>query len=91
LAAAKARGVKLGNPHLKPGDAASAREARAARSKLAREHASDVRPYIEAAREAGATSLRQIAEALTNRGVHPPSGGDRWHASQVQRILSRTA
>jgi DNA invertase Pin-like site-specific DNA recombinase len=44
LAAAKARGVKLGNPNLKPGDRFAARSARRARSALADAHAADVQP-----------------------------------------------
>jgi len=43
LAAAKASGVKLGNPQLKPGDR------RAARTANADAHTADVMPYIEAA------------------------------------------
>jgi hypothetical protein len=50
-----------------------------------------VLPYIEAAKKAGAISLRQIAEALTNRGIQPPSGGASWHAIQVKRIIERAA
>src|SRR6266550_4520689 len=43
LAAAKARGVKLGNPRLRPGNGsrAFAKTGRAARSKLSNEHADD--------------------------------------------------
>src|SRR5712691_393724 len=59
LAAAKARGIKLGNPNLRqrPGTRALAARATAVRSARAAEHAADVRPYIEAARQAGCRSL----------------------------------
>lgn len=89
LAAAKARGVKLGGPNMGSGfDTATSRAGRQAQSDRAARHAADVLPYIVAARDAGANSLRKIAAALTARGVQPPSGGDRWHASQVCRLLA---
>ena len=90
LAAAKARGVRLGGHRLAAGlDSAFSRSGRAAQSARSTAHASDVLPYIIAARNAGATSLRQLAAALTARGIQPPSGGDRWHPQQVRRILAR--
>ena len=55
-----------------------------ARSHLARQRAKDVIPYIEAAKAAGATSLRDIASALTARGVRTPRGSGEWNASQVR-------
>jgi DNA invertase Pin-like site-specific DNA recombinase len=92
LAAAKARGVKLGSPKLKVGfDSEERRLARKARTNRANAHAADVLPYIIAARNAGAPSLRQVAAALTARGIEPPSGGDTWHASMVRRIERRAA
>jgi len=90
LAAAKARGVKLGNPRLRIGDATLANAARAKWSEQADERAADVRPYIDAAESAGATSLREIAAALTARGIRAPSGGQRWSAEQVRRIIARS-
>src|SRR4051812_37318711 len=60
LAAAKARGIQLGNPRLKPGDAPAAAGARAAWSALAGRRAAEVLPYIVAARRAGATTLQQL-------------------------------
>jgi DNA invertase Pin-like site-specific DNA recombinase len=90
LAVARSRGVRLGNPKLQRGDAESARAARSAWSDQARERAADVRPYIDAARTAGCTSLRQLAAALTARGVRPPAGGETWHAAQVARVIRLT-
>ena len=59
LAAAKARGVKLGGPKL-----AEAREAAAASIKaLADRHAANVLPVIREIQRAGATSLHQVADA----------------------------
>jgi DNA invertase Pin-like site-specific DNA recombinase len=88
LAAAKARGVRLGGRSIAGGlDSAVSRAGRAAQAERAAAHRADVLPFILAAQKAGAVSLRQVAAALTARGIQPPSGGDRWHASQVRRIL----
>lgn len=92
LAAAKARGVKLGSRQLARGfDTAMSRAGRQAQTHQSKAHAGDVMPYIAAAQKAGATSLRQIAAALTARGIEPPSGGDAWHAVQVRRIMLKAA
>jgi DNA invertase Pin-like site-specific DNA recombinase len=99
LAAVKARGTwtskagrvctRLGSPALSRGfDADMSRAGRQAQTDRAARHSSDVLPYIDAAIRAGATSYRQIAAALTARGIRPPSGGDAWHASQVHRIAA---
>lgn len=89
LAAAKARGVRLGNPRLRPGDPGTAAGARAAWSALAARRAAEVMPYIEAARRAGATTLQALADALTARGVRTPRGDERWRPWQVRRVLDR--
>jgi len=83
LAAAKARGVKLGNPNL------LAHGAGPARRRAARRKAREVVPYIRAARKAGCVTLTQLAEALTNRGIKTPGGKSEWGAEQVRRILKR--
>lgn len=90
LAAARARGVKLGGPNLRSGDRSAARAGRKAQSARSVQRATDIRPFIEQARMAGASSLREIAELLTSWKVQPPSGGDRWHAQQVRRILMKS-
>ena len=89
LAAAKARGVMLGNPRLRAGDGETAAVALDAWKHDAAKRAADVLPYITAARRAGATSLRQVAAALTARGVRTPRGKEVWGASQVRRVLLR--
>lgn len=91
LARAKARGVKLGGPNLRGGDPVAAKAGRASQSRRSKSHAADVRPFIDAARRAGCSSLREIATALTARGIHPPSGGNRWHPQQVRRILANSS
>lgn len=87
LAAAKARGVKLGNPRLRAGDRAAAAIATAAKKRQARERAREIVPYIEAARKAGCTSLNEIAAALTARGIRTPGGRSSWNAEQVSRVI----
>lgn len=94
LAAAKARGVKLGNPNLKPGDPLTAANARAAYTQQAQDQAAALLPFIEAARQAGAVSLREVAAFLQAHRVPTPSGRGRWHAATVlavQRLVERTA
>lgn len=88
LEAAKARGVKLGNPNLRPGTATMARRAAAIKSARAKDKAAEILPFIEQARSAGATSLREIADALMARGIRSPAGRLTWAPSQVARVLS---
>jgi len=91
LAAAKARGVRLGNPNLAAGSPAQARAANAVKTGRAQVRAADVLPFIEQARRAGAITLQQFADALAARGVPTPSGrGGRWHPVQVARIVGRS-
>ena len=90
LAAAKARGVRLGNPNLHAGSPEQARAANSVKTGRAQMRAADVLPFIEQARRAGATTLQQLADALAARGVPTPSGrGQRWHPVQVARIVGR--
>jgi DNA invertase Pin-like site-specific DNA recombinase len=90
LAAAKARGVRLGGDRggviasqAEKGNKASA----AVRSAKAEKRASDLLPVIEQIRKDGATSLRQIAGQLNELSIPAARGGE-WSAVQVQRILS---
>ena len=86
LAAAKARGVKLGNPRLRPGNAEGAAHVRAARSEAARANVARLAIFIAAARSAGCTTLADVAEAMMNRGIKAPSGAMQWHPSTVHAI-----
>ena len=88
LAAAKARGVKLGNPTLRAGTPEAARVAADALAQRAREKAAGALPYIEQARKAGAVTLAQLAQALTARGVATPSGRGTWHPMMVARAIA---
>ena len=91
LTAAKARGVKLGNPN---GAAALRRAARGggplreANSRNADRHAEDLRAVIENVTSAGQRSLGAIAEELNSRGIITRRGG-RWHKSTVMNLLRR--
>src|SRR4051812_1982293 len=84
LAAAKGRGVTLGNPKLK--------EARKAALKAVREsakrHASNTLPIIRAVQKAGAKTLQEVAVALNARGI-PTARGGQWHAMTVRNVLGR--
>ena len=85
LAAAKARGVKLGGPKL-----AEARKAAVERNAAnADQHAANVLPIIREIQRSGA-SLHQIADALNVRGIATPRGG-RWYAKSVSNTLARSA
>lgn len=90
LAAAKARGVKLGGDR----GAVLTTEAKAkgvqARIAKADNRAADLMPIIAGIRAAGARSLRQVAEALNERDILTAKGG-RWSAVQVSRIEARVA
>ena len=87
LAAAKARGVKLGgrpenlqNTELGWRRSAETRRARAGAL------ATDLLPIIEAIQAEGITSFGGIAKVLNDRGI-PTARGSRWQAVQVQRVV----
>lgn len=89
LQAAKARGVKLGSRRLVRGfDTAVSRQGRETQTARSLAYFAEVAPYVAAARAAGCTTQRQIADALTARGIRTPMGGEVWHVSQVQRVLA---
>ena len=75
LAKAKQRGVVLGNPGL----GKMVTEATAARD-------ADLRPIPEAMR---GQPLREIAQALTDRGIKTPRGGDVWNGVTIMRVMRR--
>jgi DNA invertase Pin-like site-specific DNA recombinase len=85
LARAKARGVKLGNRTNLP---QARKKAVKALQTNADRFATNVLPIIRELQRAGATTLREIAEALNARGVGTPRGG-RWHATSVKNALKR--
>ena len=91
LAAAKARGVKLGNPNgaraLKGKQVGNA-DAVAKLKANADQRAADIRGIVEDIRRSGVTSVRGIAEELAARGIRAPRG-DTWHPTAVARLLNR--
>lgn len=91
LAQAKLRGVKLGNPNLRPGSRGAALYASRTKRDYAVAKARDIMPYIDAARRAGCLSLGQLAQALCARGIKTPSGKNEWSATQVRRIIRKNA
>lgn len=78
LAAAKARGVKLGGP--RPHNNRKRKE-------RADRFATQVAPLVLRLREEGA-NLRETAEALNEAGLTTPRG-KRWRPTQVARVLGR--
>ena len=91
LAAARARGVKLGNPHLKPGTAANAAIASAVHVEQSRSRAKSLAPIIDAARAAGCASLVEIAGYLMREGHLTPRGSTTWTATGIARLLRHLA
>jgi len=90
LEAAKARGTRLGG--LRWDLASVSKQGRKLALKVRKERAanraSDLMPVIEAIKAEGATSLRQIASVLNERGIITARGGE-WSAVQVQRVIDR--
>jgi DNA invertase Pin-like site-specific DNA recombinase len=91
LAAAKARGVKLGGDR---GGRLTAKARRAgweARAARADAKATDLAPLLAELRADGATSLYALATALNARKVPTVSGRGLWQPVQVARVLARLA
>ena len=75
LAKAKQRGVVLGNPNV----GKMVTEATAARD-------AELRPILETMWD---QTYREIAEALADRGIKTPRGGDVWNQVTVMRVMKR--
>ena len=87
LAAAKARGVRLGG--YRGGPVPDHKAGSAALSAKADAFAQSVMPVIRELRAEGITSLRGIAGALTERGVKTARGSSTWTANAVLNVLRR--
>ena len=85
LAAAKARGVRLGSPAPSVGSKAGNEVIQ----QRANAFVQRVLPIINSIKAQGMTSLREIAAELSARGVQTARGGSQWHASQVGNLLAR--
>jgi DNA invertase Pin-like site-specific DNA recombinase len=84
LAAAKARGTRLGNPN----PTHALRRMRAARKAQIERYTANILPIIREAQAAGHTSYNAIAAQLNGRKVATARGG-RWTHVQVGQILKR--
>jgi DNA invertase Pin-like site-specific DNA recombinase len=91
LAAAKDRGVKLGNPNgaraLK-GKQVGNKQAVAAVKANAERRAQNVRAIVDDLKAQGFTSVRAVATQLNERGILTARGGS-WHPTSAARLLSR--
>ena len=88
LAAAKARGTKLGTPNLTDEARAKGREvARKVLEGRAAARAADLAAIVAEIRAGGRTSLRAIAAELDARGIPAPRGG-KWTAPAVMRLTA---
>ena len=85
LAAAKARGVKLGGPKLAEAQAKGA----AAQKADADSRAANIMPVIREIQAAGVTSLNAIAQTMNARGI-PTARGGRWTHQGVKNLRTRT-
>jgi DNA invertase Pin-like site-specific DNA recombinase len=89
LAAAKARGVRLGNPRNLSNESRARGRSVSVKVRRARaaQRAADLAPIIAELRGEGASSLRDLAVRLNQRDVRASRGG-RWTAAQVRRLLT---
>src|SRR6478672_11468001 len=87
LAAAKARGKRLGGFRGRAGTAADCAKAQT-KSLAVKARTADLAPVIEDIRTAGANSLRSVAKELNVRGISAPRGG-MWSAAQVRAAIAR--
>jgi DNA invertase Pin-like site-specific DNA recombinase len=87
LDAAKRRGIKLGNPRLRPGTKATAQVATEAAQAIAQTRAEELREVIADARDVGCESLRQLAAHLNGLSIQTPRGGQ-WAAASISRLLT---
>jgi len=93
LAAAKARGVKLGNPNgarALRGKQVGNKQAVTAVKANAEHRAANLQAIIEDIRDHGITSIRDIAEELNRCDILTPRGRC-WHPTSTARLLSRLA
>jgi DNA invertase Pin-like site-specific DNA recombinase len=92
LAAAKARGVKLGGNRGKLTDEIRQRAWRrsvAVRRRRAAERRAKLLPLVEKLHDNGARTLAQVAAELNRRNIETPQKRGGWRAMQVLRILRR--
>jgi DNA invertase Pin-like site-specific DNA recombinase len=95
LAAARARGVRLGNPNgaaaLRAGCKQAAEKAGAARRKQAAQRSAAVAPLLQQLAADGVRAPAEVARALNRKGVPSPSGASFWYAQTAARALAAMA
>jgi len=91
LAAAKARGKRLGGFRGHRGTAADAAHARAAKSSKADQRAAVVAPILARIDSAGTATLASIARQFNDEELPTPRGTGRWTATSVARLKRRLA
>lgn len=87
LTSRKTTGMKLGNP---TNAAEAAAKGRQISMREADRFAQAVLPVIASIQRSGITSLRGIATALNNRGIHTPRNGQ-WQVSNVRNLIARSS
>lgn len=92
LKAARARGVKLGNPKNLTNAARRKGSKLGALTRTAKadQRAKDLQPVIESIRSMGRQTLSGIATELNARNI-PTARGKKWSAAQVLNVLRRLA
>ncbi|WP_082531717.1 recombinase family protein [Methylobacterium sp. Leaf469] len=85
LAAAKARGVRLGRPENLCNENVGRARGRAAQTDRKEARLRDLRPIIQAMEAEGHRSFRALAAELNTRGI-PAARGGSWSATQVRRV-----
>lgn len=88
LAAAMARGVKLGRPENLFNRTQGSIRGNAAKTAKANKRASDLAHVVREMQAAGVRTLQALADGLNARRIPAPRGGS-WSESQVWRLLKR--
>lgn len=83
LAAAKAKGVRLGTQDW----SVSLENARKSQTARAKAKAANIMAVIRDIQRSGVTSLAGTARVLATRGIRTPRGGQTWQATQVRHIM----
>ncbi len=91
LAAAKARGTKLGGFRGRAGTPDDCAQARAQRTAKSDEHAKALAPIIARIDPERTLSLRALASRLNDERVPTAAGKGEWTAAGVKRVIERAA
>jgi DNA invertase Pin-like site-specific DNA recombinase len=89
LAAAKARGVKIGGFNGYVPSKLDRQRSADRRAAIAKQRAKELAPIIAQIKAQGAVSLREIAAGLNARGIPTATGKGIWDAKHVSRVLER--